>query len=195
MIMVNSGAFEVFPTLDTQRLRLVKPSSEHAETIYAIRTDQKVMRYMDTAMPSDINDIKSKFCEMDRDFESQKGFNWIIIDKTNPKVVIGFCSIWKIDHKNHRGEIGYTLESGHWGCGYAEEAVSAVLDFGFTSLGLHSVCANVNPDNARSIRLLQKLTFNLEATFREDYYFNGRFLDSHIYAILDRDWKTRRSQV
>jgi ribosomal-protein-alanine N-acetyltransferase len=65
------------------------------------------------------------------------------------------------------------------------EALTEVLKFGFQTIGLHSVEANVNPKNAASIKLLIKNGFNREAYFRENYYFNGQFLDSEIYSLIN----------
>jgi ribosomal-protein-alanine N-acetyltransferase len=65
------------------------------------------------------------------------------------------------------------------------EALTEVLKFGFQTIGLQSVEANVNPKNAASIKLLIKNGFNREAYFRENYYFNGQFLDSAIYSLIN----------
>lgn len=64
------------------------------------------------------------------------------------------------------------------------EALPEVIGFGFNQLNLHSICANINPGNNASRQLLIKHGFVKEAYFKEDYYFNGRFLDSEIYGIL-----------
>ena len=64
----------------------------------------------------------------------------------------------------------------------------AVLNYGFTVMELHSVEANVNPDNAASISLLEKNHFIREACFKENYYFDGRFLDSAIYSLLSHSY-------
>jgi len=64
-----------------------------------------------------------------------------------------------------------------------------VLDSGFNTMRLHTVEANVNPNNLTSIKFLEKNNFIREAYFKENYYFNGRFLDSVIYSLLNPDSK------
>jgi len=59
-----------------------------------------------------------------------------------------------------------------------------VLAFGFIELHLHSIEANVNPGNAASIRLLERNHFTREAYFRENFFYNGKFLDTVIYSKL-----------
>ncbi|MBP6649301.1 MAG: GNAT family N-acetyltransferase, partial [Bacteroidia bacterium] len=68
--------------------------------------------------------------------------------------------------------------------GIMAEALLKVLDYGFKTMKLHSVEANVNPENAGSINLLEKSGFVREAYFRENYYYDGKFLDSAIYSLL-----------
>ena len=80
------------------------------------------------------------------------------------------------------------LDPAFWGKGFMKEALIAVLDFGFRKLGLHSFQANINPENERSGKLLKQLGFVKEAYFRENYYFNGKYLDSEIYSLLERDF-------
>jgi ribosomal-protein-alanine N-acetyltransferase len=65
------------------------------------------------------------------------------------------------------------------------EAMTAVINYGFDDLKLHSIEANVNPGNASSIRLLERSGFIREAYHRENYYYNGHFLDSAIYSLVN----------
>ena len=65
-----------------------------------------------------------------------------------------------------------------------QEAVAAVLSYGFSAIKLHSVEANINPANVASKKLLEKNGFVQEAYFKENFYYNGRFMDAPIYALL-----------
>ena len=63
--------------------------------------------------------------------------------------------------------------------------MKVVLDYGFNTLKIHSLEANVNPGNAASIKLLERNGFVREAYYRENYYYNGHFLDSAIYSLIN----------
>jgi ribosomal-protein-alanine N-acetyltransferase len=67
------------------------------------------------------------------------------------------------------------------------ETLKILIDFGFNDLRIHSIEANVNPKNEKSVQLLEKLNFKKEAYFRENYFFNGKFVDSIIYSLLESD--------
>lgn len=55
--------------------------------------------------------------------------------------------------------MGYEFAPAFWRCGYAVEAVRAVVEYAFTRLQLDRVAALVHPENERSFRLLRKLGF------------------------------------
>ena len=117
--------------------------------------------------------------------ESRNGIAWDIELKESGKQ-IGEISFWRIIKDHYRAEIGYALLPGYWQKEYMAEAARCVIDCGFYSLGIHSIEANVNPENEASIRLLEKMGFTREAYFRENYFYNGKFLDSAIYCLVNK---------
>jgi len=70
-----------------------------------------------------------------------------------------------------------------------KEAATAVIDWSFSLLGLHSIVADINPNNVTSRQLLLSLGFKKEGYHRENYYFRGEYLDSEMYGILERDFR------
>jgi ribosomal-protein-alanine N-acetyltransferase len=89
--------------------------------------------------------------------------------------------------ENLRAEIGYAMKPEYWGNGYMKESLTKVIEFGFKDFCLHSIEANVNPNNLSSIKLLENFGFQREAYFKEDYFYNGKFLDTAIYSLLETD--------
>lgn len=53
-------------------------------------------------------------------------------------------------------EIGYMLHVEQWGKGFAQELVTALIDWGFSELGFDKLMAITNPDNKRSQYVLKK---------------------------------------
>ena len=185
---MNYEVFESFPDLHSERLSLLNYEIKDAKDLFELQTDPEVMAFMDRPMPKNFTEVQNKIKEIQKDFESKKGVNWTIRLK-DQREVIGYIGFWNIDHKNHRVEIGYTLKKEHWNKGLATEAARIVIDFAFDKLQAHSICANINPDNRASRALLTKLGFRQEAYFREDYFYDGKFLDSAIFGLLESDWR------
>ncbi len=84
-------------------------------------------------------------------------------------------------------EIGYWLGTAHWGKGYAAEAVSAFVDYAFTTFDFERLEAWVFATNERSARVLEKCGFRHEGTARRSVFKEGRFLDSRLYGRLRGD--------
>ena len=71
------------------------------------------------------------------------------------------------------------------------EAVSAMIDFGFTSMGLNRIEAEVMPGNVASAQLLRKLGFQEEGIRRECGFWSGTFHDLALFALLKREYRRR----
>jgi len=85
------------------------------------------------------------------------------------------------------GELGYWLGAGHWGRGYASEAVGAFVPWAFATFGLERIEAHVFAPNLASRRVLEKCGFQLEGVMRRAVLKQGRFLDAALYGRLRSD--------
>jgi ribosomal-protein-alanine N-acetyltransferase len=102
--------------------------------------------------------------------------------------LIGFVRLGLLGHRG--GELGYALRKDHWGRGYASEAGRLMLDFAFSTAGLHRVQAATGPDNAPSRALLERLGFQCEGRLRDHVFTNGAWRDSLLYALLEHEWRS-----
>lgn len=106
--------------------------------------------------------------------------------------VIGGCRIWIESAEHREASIGYSLARAHWGSGYATELARGLVRFGFETLGMHRIWAIVEPENAASARVLEKLGLQREGRLRDHRYAKGRWRDSVLYAILAPEWVATR---
>ncbi|MFP4548888.1 MAG: GNAT family N-acetyltransferase [Fidelibacterota bacterium] len=187
-IYINEKIFDAFPEFKSDRLIFREFNEDDAENLFRIRSQEAVMRYMDSYPEPTVKAIKNRIHEMQLQFQLKIGLNWVIVEKAIDKM-IGYFGIWKIDKENCRGEIGYALNHDYWGQGYMLEAFQTLIPFGFHQMNLHSFEANVNPKNQNSKQLLEKVGFKQEAYFRENFLFAGKFLDTVTYSLLERDYK------
>lgn len=88
-------------------------------------------------------------------------------------------------------EFGYTLSPAFQGFGYAREAIKGLLDYFLLARGMHRAFASVDPDNARSIRLLESLGFRKEAHHLSSYLAKDGWHDDAVYALLSEEWRAR----
>jgi ribosomal-protein-alanine N-acetyltransferase len=173
-----------FPILHTPRLLLRGVTAADAPALFALRSDPQVLRYLGRPPHRDVAESLALIETAQRNFAEQCAILWgIALQGKQP--MIGTITLWNMDLANHRAEIGYMLLPSHWRQGIADEAVRAVLEYGFGVLDFHSLEANTDPENEASGRLLEKHGFVQEAYFRENFYFEGRFLDSRIYSKIN----------
>jgi RimJ/RimL family protein N-acetyltransferase len=89
-----------------------------------------------------------------------------------------------------QAELGWTLDPGHAGRGYATEAVRELLRLCFDELGLRRVTASCFADNVASRRLMERVGMRREVyAVRESLHRSGEWLDASGYALLDEEWR------
>lgn len=172
-----------FPTLDTERLTLRALLESDAQALYELRSDPGVMQYIGRPLFTGPDEALSRIRQINESSRDGDTYFWAISRKGDPQLIGTIC-FWNMVKEHFRTEIGYMLHAGHHGQGLMQEALSAVLDFGFRHVGLHSVEAQVAPANTASIRLLERNGFVREGLFRENYFFEGKFLDTAVYSLL-----------
>lgn len=87
----------------------------------------------------------------------------------------------------HSAKIGYWIARDHQNRGHAQHAVRALTRFAFDTLALHRVEAAVQPDNAPSIRVLERTGYRLEGRARGLLKIDGAWADHDVYARLAGD--------
>jgi [ribosomal protein S5]-alanine N-acetyltransferase len=88
--------------------------------------------------------------------------------------------------------LGYYAEQPHAGQGYMREGMQLVLRHAFTTMKLHRVEANVQPENLASIALAKRSGFRLEGFSPRYLKVAGRWRDHQRWAILSDDWRRSR---
>jgi ribosomal-protein-alanine N-acetyltransferase len=175
--------FTPFPTLTTDRLVLRKITLEDAPELFFQRTDERVMKYIERPRPTDIKDTL-EFINKITDLEKNNDLiTWGITLKNEPKLIGTVCFL-NIKKENYRSELGYALHPDFHNKGIMNEVLSVVIKYGFEQMKLHSIEANINPANIASQKLLEKNGFVREAYFKENFFWQGKFLDSAIYSLL-----------
>lgn len=177
--------FAPFPNLETERLLLRRVNPTDIKEIFALRSNPQTMQYIPRPLLKTDEDALEHIAMIDTKIETNEGINWAITLKDNPKL-IGVIGHYRIKPEHYRAEIGYMLLPEYHGKGIVSEAVKEAVNYGFQVMKLHSIEAIIDPDNHASAKVLEKNGFIKEAHLKENEFFNGRFLDSVIYSILNK---------
>jgi ribosomal-protein-alanine N-acetyltransferase len=182
MLEVN---FDPFPILETQRLRLRRLVNEDVDEIFALRSDQELMKYIPRPLATSKEDALAHISMINEKIDSNEGINWAITFKNKPKL-IGIIGHYRIKTAHYRAEIGYMLLPEYHSQGIISEAINEVVKYGFQEMKLHSIEAIIAPENTASEKVLQKNGFVKEAHLIENEYYEGQFLDTIIYSLINK---------
>ena len=182
MLTIN---FTPFPNLETERLLLRRVNKDDINEIFELRSNPETMKYIPRPLVKTNDDALEHLAMIDAKIESNEGINWAITFKDNPKL-IGIIGHYRIKPEHFRAEIGYMILPEFNGKGIVTEAVQKVVKFGFEVMKLHSIEAIIDPENYGSAKVLEKSNFIKEAHLKENEFYEGRFLDSVIYSILNK---------
>jgi RimJ/RimL family protein N-acetyltransferase len=177
------------PDVAAARVVLRELHSGDAETIYAYRADAGVSRYQGWT-PGSVDEVRAFIGGLAAVTAYAPGsWHQLGIELCSNGALIGDCGVHVLAG-NGQAEFGITLAPAFHGHGYAAETLRALLALLFGRLGMHRVFASVDPRNARSIVLMERLGFRREAHFIESLWFKEAWADDLIFALLEREWRS-----
>lgn len=147
-------------TIETERLILRKPAPEDASIIGALFGDPDIMQFYGTGRIYGPSEIPEVVLMIERHYE-QYGFGVHVIrlKSTGDSIGVGGLQHTPI---SPWVQIGGTFAKESWKKGYAIEAGTALLHYGFTALGLERIEANTPVTNAPAIAVARKLGMTYE---------------------------------
>lgn len=172
--------------LHTERLHLRKMKVSDSPCLLKIWSDPEVTKFMNIGNFTDENQAKDMIKLLDEFSLDNKAIRFSIIEMESNEI-IGSCGFNSLDFENEKAEIGYDIARAFWGSGYASEAISALLDYAFSTLKLNRIEAKVEPENVNSVKVLRKLNFMFEGTLRRYERVNGKFININMYSKLITD--------
>ncbi len=91
----------------------------------------------------------------------------------------------------HSAFLGYCAFAPHHHHGYMTAALTRVINECFRTHRLHRLEANIQPENARSIRLVKRLGFVKEGYSERYLKIGGRWRDHERWAMTRERWRER----
>lgn len=180
-----------FPQLNTSRLKLVRLTSDDAEEVFSIFSNDKVIEHYDLGALKQTSQALSLINFFNARYADNTGIRWGIRLKESNRL-IGTCGFNSWSPKMKSADIGYDLLPKYWGYGYASEAVSVILKEAFSGglpCGpLNRIQADTIPGNDASELLLLKLGFKEEGLRRESGYWKGAFHDLKCFGLLESEY-------
>jgi RimJ/RimL family protein N-acetyltransferase len=171
----------------TERLVLRSLRASDAERVHAYRANPEVARFQSWDTQS-LDEVREFIASQSALCSAEPGWYQLAIAERSTDRVIGDLGVHILESDPRQVELGFTLAPDAQGQGYATEAVRGILGHLFVALGKHRVIASTDPRNERSIALLRRVGFRLEAHHRDSLWFKGAWVDDLIFALLRSEW-------
>jgi ribosomal-protein-alanine N-acetyltransferase len=147
--------------LESERLTLRELTAGDAPFILELTNDPDWLRYIGDRGIRSVDDARDYIANGPAAMYAAHGHGLYGVARKGSETLIGMCGLLRRAWLEET-DIGFAFLPAHRGSGYAHEAAAATLDHARRILGLPRVLAIVSPENAASIRLLEKLGMRFE---------------------------------
>lgn len=150
--------------LQTQRLTLRELTEKDAPLMLAVLSDPDFLRNVGDRGVRTEEDARRYIVDGPMAMYQRNNFGMYKVELQDG-TAIGLCGLVKRDGLDDV-DIGFAFLPDYRKQGYAREAAEAVMEYGRDVIGLKRIVAIAHPDNAPSIRLLEKLGLQAERTIQ-----------------------------
>jgi RimJ/RimL family protein N-acetyltransferase len=184
--------------LQSERLLLRRWREEDRDGFAALNADAVVMEYFPEPLTRERSDLMLD--TIDAALETN-GFGIWAVEELRSGTLLGFAGLAKVAFLAHftpAVEVGWRLIPGAWGQGFATEAATAALDFGFATIRLAEVVSFATTNNRRSIAVMERLGMTHEPAedFNHPQIAGSNPLCRHVlYRISAERWLGARGRV
>jgi RimJ/RimL family protein N-acetyltransferase len=189
---LDMSPLKTVPKLTGKRLVLRRLKLSDAEDIYQNINSRDIVKWLSNIpYPYSMDDAVRFIRKEHYRLEKEKSHTFGITLKQKDRV-IGVISLFNMDYKNRKAEIGYWLGKRYWNQGVMREAVKLILHFGFKVIKLHRIYAGLFERNTASKKVLEKSGFKLEGKLKESRFRGRKWHDELRYGILCSEYKQEK---
>src|SRR5262252_2410369 len=151
--------------LETERLIVRHLSADDAGFVLELLNEPSFIRYIGDKQVRNLDDARRYIADGPLQSYELNGFGLYLVELKASHTPVGICGLLKRDTLPDP-DIGFAFLPAYWKQGYAFESASAVRHYARETLGIGRLLAIVNPSNAASIRLLERLGFRFDRRTR-----------------------------
>ncbi|MDY6771449.1 MAG: GNAT family protein [Candidatus Nanohaloarchaea archaeon] len=160
--------------LTTERLEIDPLETEQASEVAAINHSDGMQQYGGLRKPSSVDDVEEWIEETDD----------LLFGLWRDDTFIGYVGVHQDNEVSRTEEIFAYLRDDEQGKGYGPEAVHRVIRYCFDEMNMHKIVGRAFEHNDPSQKMLERLGFQHEGTFRNELYKQGEYRDVERYGLL-----------
>jgi ribosomal-protein-alanine N-acetyltransferase len=169
------------------RLTLRYARADDAPALYELGSDPDVSRFFSWGPYTDPAQASEFIERMRAQREAGERLEFVIVDADDRP--LGITGLSELSERDRRAVVGTWLGRAHWGTGANTESKALVLALAFRTLGLQRISAYAHPENARSLRALERVGFVAEGTLVAWHLHRGERRDVRILRLLREQWE------
>ena len=171
--------------IETGRLLLRPVVLEDAPAMHRNWTgDDEVTKYLTWPTHASVEVTEGFVQYLLNSYKDPKNYCWGIVLKNESPEPIGMISVVSMNEEVGSIQVGYCLGRKFWGRGIMTEALGAVIDFAFSTLGAQRVEARHDTNNPASGAVMRKCGMVYEGTLRRADKNNQGICDAAYYSKL-----------
>jgi [ribosomal protein S5]-alanine N-acetyltransferase len=186
----RAARWPAFAPLATPRLIGGPLTLDHAPAVFAYASDPEICRLVAWPPHEDLDATRRLLAMSMVGYEAGGHYEWALVRRRD-QAFVGSVGFGGIDVSRGVADVGYVLARAYWGQGYATEAASAVLQFGFAQLGLRAIEAHAFAEHAASLRVVAKLGFRYHDTRVRPDAASGSSRPISVWRIAREQWTDR----
>jgi RimJ/RimL family protein N-acetyltransferase len=172
-------ADDVADIVRTARLVMRRLVPDDAQSMFDLDADPEVLRYLPGAPRVSVEEARRSLVDYQAIYRDDGFARWAVIEQATGEW-LGWCGLRR--QPDGEVDVGYRFRRATWGRGFATESARASLAYGFEVLDLPRIIGTAHPDNARSIRVLEKIGLR----FEKDTTYEGT--PAVLLALARDEW-------
>jgi ribosomal-protein-alanine N-acetyltransferase len=165
-------------------LRHARPAD--APALFELGRDAEVTRWFSWGPYSDVSEPLEFIERMTQSRNSGERLEFVIAGADD--VPLGITGLSEFSERDRRAVVGTWLGRQHWGTGVNRESKALILALAFRHLDLLRVSAHAHPENARSLRALERIGFVQEGVLVGWHLHHGERRNVAILRMLREEW-------
>jgi len=155
---------------------------EDENEIFFLRSDERILEYTEIPKAVTVDDARKFIEKINNGIPKNEWVFWGITLKNDDKLIGTIC-LWNISEDRLTTDIGYVLHPDFHGRGVMQEAIREVIKYGFETMRVNTINADVDPNNSKSILLLE----------RNGFVLSRKSKNTVIYSLLNSAGRVLRT--
>lgn len=171
------------------KIYLRAPEPVDVDVLYDMENDTAVWRVSNTFAPFSRFQIEQYVLGSPNDIFANRQLRLLIdiMEDDRTRQTAGAIDLFDIDPFHRRAGIGILVREPFRGKGIAAEAISMVVHYAFSTLGLHQLYCNISSDNTPSIRLFERQGF-VRCGMKQEWLRDGAgWKDELMFQLINHE--------